>query len=134
MRGTGSHSIEVPGTVVPDHFVVADDPFDAREDDRTVAEVAYGNPLYHPQHINFFHGEIGAIMSSIAAAAVDEYERIAAKRTYDPLPPGPRWAAPDYTPARHRRGEGAGGARDRPRHGAAPPRDRAARRRGRRAL
>ena len=29
MRGTGSHSIEVPGMVVPDHFVVADDPFDA---------------------------------------------------------------------------------------------------------
>jgi 3-hydroxy-9,10-secoandrosta-1,3,5(10)-triene-9,17-dione monooxygenase len=97
MRGTGSHSIEVPGTVVPDHFVVADDPFDAGEDDRTVVEVAYGNPLYHPQHLNFFHGEIGAIMSGVAAAAVDEYERITlAKRTYDPLPPGPRWAAADY--------------------------------------
>ena len=97
MRGTGSHSIEVPGTVVPEHFVVQDDPFDASEDDRAAADVAHGNPLYHPQHLNFFHGEIAAIMSGVAHAAVDEYERIVlTAKTYDPLPPGPRWAAPDY--------------------------------------
>ena len=54
-------------------------------------------PMYNRQHFNFFHGEIAAIMAGVAMAAVDEYERIVlTNKTYDPLPPGPRWAAPDY--------------------------------------
>jgi 3-hydroxy-9,10-secoandrosta-1,3,5(10)-triene-9,17-dione monooxygenase len=78
--------------------VVTDDPFDtqAGEHERA-AERVHPNPMYNRQHFNFFHGEIAAIMSGVAAAAVDEYERIVlTTRTYDPLPPGPRWAAPDY--------------------------------------
>jgi 3-hydroxy-9,10-secoandrosta-1,3,5(10)-triene-9,17-dione monooxygenase len=96
MRGSGSHSIRVPGAVVPASWVVADDPFDTDEGSDG-APPAHGNPMYNRRHFNFFHGEIAAIMSGLAMAAVDEYEEIVLRaRTYDPLPPGPRWAAPDY--------------------------------------
>jgi 3-hydroxy-9,10-secoandrosta-1,3,5(10)-triene-9,17-dione monooxygenase len=96
LRGTGSHSIRVPGAVVPESWVVTDDPFDLAEGHAAPLRV-HPNPMYNRQHINFFHGEIAAIMTGVAMAAVDEYERIVlTNRTYDPLPPGPRWAAPDY--------------------------------------
>lgn len=97
LRGTGSNSIRVPGTVVPEHFVVAGDPFDPDADDAAVPPRVHSNPMYNRRHLNFFHGEIAAIMCGLAAAAADEYERIVLRTdTYDPLPPGPRWAAPDY--------------------------------------
>jgi 3-hydroxy-9,10-secoandrosta-1,3,5(10)-triene-9,17-dione monooxygenase len=97
LRGTGSHSIRVPGTVVPESYVVAEDPFATEGQGATASRGVHPNPMYNHQHINFFHGEIAAIMSGVAMAAVDEYERIVlTNKTYDPLPPGPRWAAPDY--------------------------------------
>jgi 3-hydroxy-9,10-secoandrosta-1,3,5(10)-triene-9,17-dione monooxygenase len=97
LRGTGSHSIRVPGTVVPESFVVAEDPFDTDVDGHTAPLRVHPNPMYNRQHLNFFHGEIASIVAGMAMAAVDEYERIVlTNRTYDPLPPGPRWAAPDY--------------------------------------
>ncbi len=97
MRGTGSHSIRVPGTVVPESWTVTEDPFDTAGDGHAAPLRVHPNPMYNRQHFNFFHGEIAAIMSGVAMAAVDEYERIVlTNTTYDPLPPGPRWAAPDY--------------------------------------
>jgi 3-hydroxy-9,10-secoandrosta-1,3,5(10)-triene-9,17-dione monooxygenase len=97
LRGTGSHSIRVPGTVVPESYVVAEDPFDTEGQEHIVPLAVHPNPMYNRQHFNFFHGEIAAIMSGVAMAAVDEYERIVlTNKTYDPLPPGPRYAAPDY--------------------------------------
>jgi 3-hydroxy-9,10-secoandrosta-1,3,5(10)-triene-9,17-dione monooxygenase len=97
LRGTGSHSIRVPGAVVPESFAVTEDPFDIGVEGLAAPLTVHPNPMYNRRHLNFFHGEIAAIVAGMAMAAVDEYERIVlTNRTYDPLPPGPRWAAPDY--------------------------------------
>jgi 3-hydroxy-9,10-secoandrosta-1,3,5(10)-triene-9,17-dione monooxygenase len=97
LRGSGSHSIAVDGAFVPEHWVVADDPFDLEADGDATTSTVHPNPIYNSRHLNFFHGELGSIMVGVAEAAVDEFERILlTSRTADPLPPGRRRDAADY--------------------------------------
>jgi 3-hydroxy-9,10-secoandrosta-1,3,5(10)-triene-9,17-dione monooxygenase len=97
LRGSGSHSIAVERAHVPESFVVRDDPFSFDESRSATHSSVHPNPIYNTRHLNFFHGEIAAIMTGAAEAALDEFERIIrTHRTADPLPPGLRADAVDY--------------------------------------
>jgi 3-hydroxy-9,10-secoandrosta-1,3,5(10)-triene-9,17-dione monooxygenase len=97
MRGSGSNSIAVESALVPEHFVVTGDPFDLADSHAVTTSKVNPNPIYNSRHLNFFHGELAAIMVGVAEAAVDEFERILhTARTSSPLPPGRRSDAVDY--------------------------------------
>lgn len=97
LRGSGSHSIEVKDAEVPGHFVVTSDPFSFDTSSAAERSGVHPNPMYNSRHLNFFHGEIGAIMTGMADAATDEFERIIrTSKTSSPLPPGLRMDAPDH--------------------------------------
>lgn len=97
LRGSGSHSIEVSDATVPAHFVVDSDPFSFDTSNAALHSPVHPNPMYNSRHLNFFHGEIGAIMTGVADAAADEFERIIrTSKTSSPLPPGLRMDAPDH--------------------------------------
>jgi 3-hydroxy-9,10-secoandrosta-1,3,5(10)-triene-9,17-dione monooxygenase len=97
LRGSGSHSIAVKDARVPGHFVVTSDPFSFDTANTARRSAVHQNPMYNSRHLNFFHGEIGAIMAGMADAATDEYERIIrTSKTSSPLPPGLRMDAPDH--------------------------------------
>lgn len=97
LRGSGSHSIQVKDATVPAHFVVDSDPFSFDTANAALRSPVHPNPMYNSRHLNFFHGEIGAIMTGMADAATDEFERIIrTSKTSSPLPPGLRMDAPDH--------------------------------------
>ena len=97
LRGSGSHSIQVKDATVPAHFVVNSDPFSFDTANAALRSPVHPNPMYNSRHLNFFHGEIGAIMTGMADAATDEFERIIrTSKTSSPLPPGLRMDAPDH--------------------------------------
>ena len=97
LRGSGSHSIQVKDATVPAHFVVDSDPFSFDTSNAALRSPVHPNPMYNSRHLNFFHGEIGAIMTGMADAATDEFERIIrTSKTSSPLPPGLRMDAPDH--------------------------------------
>jgi 3-hydroxy-9,10-secoandrosta-1,3,5(10)-triene-9,17-dione monooxygenase len=97
LRGSGSHSIQVKDAAVPAHFVVDSDPFSFDTSNAALRSPVHPNPMYNSRHLNFFHGEIGAIMTGMADAATDEFERIIrTSKTASPLPPGLRMDAPDH--------------------------------------
>jgi 3-hydroxy-9,10-secoandrosta-1,3,5(10)-triene-9,17-dione monooxygenase len=97
LRGSGSHSIKVKDATVPAHFVVDSDPFSFDTSNAALRSPVHPNPMYNSRHLNFFHGEIGAIMTGMADAATDEFERIIrTSKTSSPLPPGLRMDAPDH--------------------------------------
>jgi 3-hydroxy-9,10-secoandrosta-1,3,5(10)-triene-9,17-dione monooxygenase len=97
LRGSGSHSIQVKHATVPAHFVVDSDPFSFDTSNAALRSPVHPNPMYNSRHLNFFHGEIGAIMTGMADAATDEFERIIrTSKTSSPLPPGLRMDAPDH--------------------------------------
>jgi 3-hydroxy-9,10-secoandrosta-1,3,5(10)-triene-9,17-dione monooxygenase len=97
LRGSGSHSIQVKEAQVPGAFVVTSDPFSFDTAAAAQRSGVHPNPMYNSRHLNFFHGEIGAIMTGMADAATDEYERIIrTSKTSSPLPPGLRMDAPDH--------------------------------------
>lgn len=97
LRGSGSHSIAVKDALVPAYFVVDSDPFSFDTSQAAQASPVHQNPMYNSRHLNFFHGEIGAIVTGMADAAVDEFERIIrTSKTVSPLPPGLRADAVDY--------------------------------------
>jgi 3-hydroxy-9,10-secoandrosta-1,3,5(10)-triene-9,17-dione monooxygenase len=97
LRGSGSHSIAVKDARVPGHFVVTSDPFSLDPASAAQRSSVHLNPMYNSRHLNFFHGEISAIMTGMADAAADEYERIIrTSKTVSPLPPGLRMDAPDH--------------------------------------
>lgn len=97
LRGSGSHSIAVKDVPVPAHAVIDSDPFSYDTSLSAQGSPVHGNPMYNSRHLNFFHGEIGAIMTGMADAAVDEYERIIrTSKTSPPLPPGMRMDAVDH--------------------------------------
>lgn len=97
LRGSGSHSIQVNDATVPAHFVVDSDPFSFDTSNAALRSPVHPNPMYNSRHLNFFHGEIGAIMTGMADAATDEFERIIrTSKTSSPLPPGLRMDAPDH--------------------------------------
>ena len=97
LRGSGSHSIAVKDARVPGHFVVTSDPFSFDTASAAQRSAVHPNPMYNSRHLNFFHGEIAAIMTGTADAAADEFERIIrTSKTASPLPPGLRMDAPDH--------------------------------------
>lgn len=83
--------------MVPSHFVVDSDPFTFDTSGLSTVSPVHHNPMYNSRHLNFFHGEIASIITGMAHAAVDEFERIIrTSKTASPLPPGLRAEAVDY--------------------------------------
>lgn len=96
MRGSGSNSIRVEGSVVPDHFVVPGNilQFDGRLE--TPGYRLHGNPMYAGHPMGYLQLEITAVLVGCGYAALDEYERIIrAKKTAGPNPV-PRYFTHDY--------------------------------------
>src|SRR6185437_5626666 len=95
LRGSGSHSIAVKDAQVPGHFVVTSDPFSFDTSNAALRSPVHPNPMYNSRHLNFFHGEIGAIMTGMADAATDEFERIIrTSKTSSHCRPGCAWTPP----------------------------------------
>jgi 3-hydroxy-9,10-secoandrosta-1,3,5(10)-triene-9,17-dione monooxygenase len=96
MRGSGSQSIRVSETWVPEHFVVHDNLLDVDVSNATVGYRLHGNPMYAGRTLGFFHGELVAIAVGLGRAALDEYEHILrTRKTYVP-PIVPRWQHHDF--------------------------------------
>src|SRR6185437_1578632 len=92
---SGAHSIQVKDATVPAHFVVDSDPFSFDTSNAALRSPVHPNPMYNSRHLNFFHGEIGAIMTGMADAATDEFERIIrTSKTSSHCRPGCAWTPP----------------------------------------
>jgi 3-hydroxy-9,10-secoandrosta-1,3,5(10)-triene-9,17-dione monooxygenase len=87
LRGSGSHTVEVPAVTVPDHWVlegVAQTDVDVS--DGTPGLRLHGNPLYGGRGLGFFGMELANLAVGAVAGALDEYEALLhTKRTV--LPP-----------------------------------------------
>lgn len=96
MAGSGSNTIRVDGTVVPDDFVVEGTLQQVPKGARSPGYRVHGNPMYCGIFSGYSQLEIAAILVGCARAAADEYERILrAKKTMGPRP-RPRYMAPEY--------------------------------------
>lgn len=96
MRGSGSNSISVVGSVVPDDFVVRGSLL--RPDARlsTPGYELHKNPMYAGDPLGYLQLEITSVLVGCAYAALDEYERIIRAKTTPGPDPVPRYATPDY--------------------------------------
>jgi 3-hydroxy-9,10-secoandrosta-1,3,5(10)-triene-9,17-dione monooxygenase len=96
MRGSGSNSIAVEGTVVPDEFVVRGSLLQFKGGLETPGYRLHGNPMYAGHPMGYLQIEITSVLVGCAYAALDEYERIIrARKTLGPNPV-PRFNMPDY--------------------------------------
>jgi len=95
MRGSGSNSIAVEGTVVPDEFVVRGSLLQFKNGLETPGYRVHGNPMYAGHPMGYLQIEITSVLVGCAYAALDEYERIiSTKKTPGPNPV-PRYHTPD---------------------------------------
>jgi 3-hydroxy-9,10-secoandrosta-1,3,5(10)-triene-9,17-dione monooxygenase len=96
MLGSGSNSISVDGTVVPDFFVVTGNllQFDSGLD--IPGYRLHGNPMYAGHPIGYLQLEITAVLVGCAYAALDEYERILRTKTTPGPKPIPRAEVPTF--------------------------------------
>lgn len=80
MRGSGSNSIRVEGTFVPDHLVI-EQGFNLFHSGDTPGSALHGNPEYGGVFRGFAEGEIACIAVGLAYAAVDELvEHVSTKK------------------------------------------------------
>jgi 3-hydroxy-9,10-secoandrosta-1,3,5(10)-triene-9,17-dione monooxygenase len=75
LKGSGSHSVTVEETFIPDHHAV---PFLDMEDGSrsSIGWELYGTPLYAGRFAAFAVGRLTAVQVGNAQAAVDEFERL----------------------------------------------------------
>jgi 3-hydroxy-9,10-secoandrosta-1,3,5(10)-triene-9,17-dione monooxygenase len=87
MRGSGSNSISVEGTVVPDECVVRGSLLQFDGGLETPGYELHGNPMYAGHPMGYLQLEITSVLVGCAYAALDEYERIiGSKRMPGPNP------------------------------------------------
>jgi 3-hydroxy-9,10-secoandrosta-1,3,5(10)-triene-9,17-dione monooxygenase len=85
MRGSGSNSISLDATVVPDDYVILGSLLQFDGGLETPGYELHGNPMYAGHPMGYLQLEITAILVGCAYAALDEYERIISTKTM----PGP---------------------------------------------
>lgn len=96
MRGSGSNSITVAGTAVPEENVVRGSLLQFRGGLKTPGFELHGNPMYAGHPMGYLQLEITSVLVGCAWAALDEYERILrTKKTMGPNPL-PRFTSPDF--------------------------------------
>lgn len=75
MRGSGSNGITMTDVFVPSHHVVADT-WTVEASEASVGYLIHENPTYAGVFLGFAEGEVAAVSSGLAYAALDEFERI----------------------------------------------------------
>lgn len=77
LRGSGSHTVEIPGIDVPEDWVLAgQSQTDMNTDDGTPGLRLHGNPLYGGRGLGFFGLELATLAVGAALGALDEYEKL----------------------------------------------------------
>jgi 3-hydroxy-9,10-secoandrosta-1,3,5(10)-triene-9,17-dione monooxygenase len=76
MRGSGSNSISIDGTVIPDDYIARGSLLDYHGGLATPGYELHGNPMYAGHPLGYLQLEITSILVGTAYAALDEYERI----------------------------------------------------------
>ena len=89
MQASGSNSIRVPETFVPEHHTVPKDFIFAKPDDMlegTPGTRLHGNPMYLGRLMGPFHASLVCTVVGAAWAAVEEYEEVirSMKTLHDP--------------------------------------------------
>lgn len=94
MRGSGSNSILIDGTVVPDEFLARGSLLNFDGELKSPGYELHRNPMYAGHPLGYLQLEITSVLVGCAYAALDEYERIVTtKKT-----PGPHGVARVHTP------------------------------------
>jgi 3-hydroxy-9,10-secoandrosta-1,3,5(10)-triene-9,17-dione monooxygenase len=96
LRGSGSHSVAVPETLVDERFVVPVLLHDVDVTNGTPGLRLHGNPMYAGRYLAFFGAELASVMVGAARAAIDEYERVTRAKTTTFPPVVPRHLHPDF--------------------------------------
>ncbi len=97
LGGTGSNSIRVVSTFVPEHLAVTYDWKDfVMPEGGTVGYRLHGNPQYVGRALTFFYGELNCTQVGAARCALDVYLDAALERKTSFPPPMPRSESADY--------------------------------------
>lgn len=96
MRGSGSNSIEVAGTVIADEFMVFGSLVSFTDGIAAPGYELHGNPMYAGRPMGYLQLEITSILLGTAYAALDEYELIIRERKTMGPNPVPRYQHSDY--------------------------------------
>ena len=75
LKGSGSHSVVVDGTFVPEHLVIPLGEME-RADGTSAGYDLHHNPMYAGRFMGFATGELVAVQVGNSQAAVDELERL----------------------------------------------------------
>ena len=81
LKGSGSHSVAVEETFIPEHHTTPFGFFLDLSSGTTVGYELHGNPMYAGQFMGFALGEINSVQAGNAQAMLDEYEEIIGVRT-----------------------------------------------------
>lgn len=95
MRASGSNSIRITKSVIPDEFLARQNVFDMKIEALPGYKV-HGNPLYAGRMFGFFQTEISSIIVGLGYAALDEFEAIIAAKQNAPALPGPGASLDDF--------------------------------------
>ncbi|TWF82074.1 3-hydroxy-9,10-secoandrosta-1,3,5(10)-triene-9,17-dione monooxygenase [Pseudonocardia hierapolitana] len=97
LQGTGSNSVRVDGTFVPEHLA---EPYDWKGFELppggTPGYRLHRNPLYLGRSLTIYYGGLAAPVVGAAFAALDEYEQILRTRPTTVPPKVLRCESPDY--------------------------------------
>ena len=96
MNGSGSNSVRVARTFVPERLVQRCNWHEADVSGGTHGTRLHGNPMYLGRNLTFTAGEIVAVMGGLAHAALDEYRRLIETKKVLMGPPILRIEDPDF--------------------------------------
>jgi 3-hydroxy-9,10-secoandrosta-1,3,5(10)-triene-9,17-dione monooxygenase len=97
MNASGSHSVVVEETLVPECFVVPNNWHDPTDVVGPTPGVAlHGNPMYLGRARALYHTSIAAVQVGTAKACLDEYEELLRSQMTMVPPRVPRFLDPDY--------------------------------------
>jgi 3-hydroxy-9,10-secoandrosta-1,3,5(10)-triene-9,17-dione monooxygenase len=94
-RGSGSNSVVVENVLVP-HGYVSETHVMALDAAGGPGASLHGNPMYAGRMMSFFNIQLVSILSGVAWAAIDEYQRIITTKTTQMPPFHPRSHEPEH--------------------------------------